>query len=67
MKKLKKAKIPDSSIIKVTGHSRPAGLRSYDPADEDEFRSMSNALENQPTTSENAIRFLVRMFTTIVT
>ena len=30
VKKLKKAKIPESSIIKVTGHSRPAGLHSYD-------------------------------------
>ena len=29
VRKLKKAKIPESSIIKVTGHTTPAGLRNY--------------------------------------
>ena len=45
VKKLKKAaKIPETSIIKVTGHTNTRGLRSYDAGDEEEFREMSNAL-----------------------
>lgn len=42
VKKLKSAKVPESSIIKVTGHKSTAGLKSYDPADEAEFQEMSN-------------------------
>ena len=44
VKKLKKAKIAESSIIKVTGHTTTKGLNSYDPGDEDEFREMSHAI-----------------------
>lgn len=44
VRKLKQAKIPESSIIKVTGHTNERGLRNYDPGDEDEFREMSNAM-----------------------
>ena len=44
VKKLKQSKIPESSIIKLTGHKSTAGLKSYDPEDEDEFREMSNAI-----------------------
>ena len=44
VRKLKNAKIPESSIIKVTGHTTPAGLRNYDTADEEEFKEMSDAV-----------------------
>ena len=40
VKKLKAAKVPESSIIMVTGHKSKAELRSYDPGDEEKFRSM---------------------------
>ena len=43
---MKAAQIPESSIIKVTGHTSERGLRSYDPEDEGEFRAMSNAVHN---------------------
>lgn len=52
VKKLKAANIPESSIIKVTGHTTTKGLSSYDPGDENEFRSMSNAL-NAPSTGQD--------------
>lgn len=44
VKKLKAAGIPESSIIKVTGHTSTKGLSSYDPGDQREFQEMSNAL-----------------------
>ena len=44
VKKLKAAKIPESSIIKVTGHTTVRGLESYDPEDEGEFSEMSHAV-----------------------
>ena len=44
VKTLKAANVPESSIIKVTGHTSTRGLKSYDPDDQDEFRVMSNAL-----------------------
>ena len=44
VKKLKAANVPESSIIKVTGHKSTRGLKSYDPADQNEFREISNAL-----------------------
>ena len=47
IKKLKSAKIPESSIIKVTGHKHTDGLKNYDPGDEEEFKEMSNAIEIQ--------------------
>ena len=47
VRKLKAAKVPESSIIKITGHTTPAGLRSYDPADEQEFRGMSNVVNGR--------------------
>ena len=46
VRKLKKAKIAESSIIKVTGHTTTKGLNSYDPGDQEEFREMSNAISN---------------------
>ena len=46
--KLKKAKTPETFIIEVTG------LPIYNPTDEEEFRDISNALANKPTTSDNA-------------
>ena len=33
VKKLKARNVPESSIIKVIGHSSVAGLQSYDPED----------------------------------
>jgi hypothetical protein len=45
IKRLKAAKIPESSIIKVTGHTSTQGLRSYDPEDEGEFSEMSNVIQ----------------------
>ena len=47
VRKLKSAGIPESSIIKVTGHTTTAGLTNYDPEDENEFQSMSNAVQNK--------------------
>lgn len=44
VKKLKAAQVPESSIIKVTGHTSTRGLRNYDPGHEQEFRQMSNAI-----------------------
>ena len=49
VRKLKAAMIPESSIIKITGHTTVAGLRSYDPADEKEFRGMSDVLSGHLT------------------
>ena len=46
---MKKASVPEESIIKITGHSNPAGLRSYDEGDEDEFRRLSHAIHGRPT------------------
>ena len=34
VKKLKQANVPESSIIKLTGHTTEKGLRSYDPGNE---------------------------------
>ena len=48
VKKLKAASVPESSIIKVTGHTSTRRLKSYDPGDQNEFREMSNAL-NPPS------------------
>ena len=45
VKKLKAANVPESSIIKVTGHTSTRGLKSYDPGDQNQFREMSNALK----------------------
>ena len=47
VKKMKEAKIPETSIIKVTGHSSTKGLSSYDPGDQQEFKEMSNALSGK--------------------
>ena len=50
---LKKAKIPESTIIRLTEHSSKKGLRSCDPGDDGEFTEMSFAItgsgEPQPT------------------
>ena len=48
VKKLKAASVPESSIIKVTGHTSTRRLKSYDPGDQNEFCEMSNAL-NPPS------------------
>ena len=48
VKKLKAASVPESSIIKVTGHTSTRRLKSYDPGDQNEFREMFNAL-NPPS------------------
>ena len=53
VKKLKAANIPESSIIKVTGHSSTKGLSSYDPGDEEEIKSMSKALNAPSTLSQH--------------
>ena len=37
VKKLKAANVPESLIIKITGHTSTKGLSSYDPGDENEF------------------------------
>ena len=44
VRKLKAAKITESSIIKVTGHTSTRGLRNYDPGDQEEFLQMSHAI-----------------------
>ena len=55
VKKLRTASIPDSSIIKVTGHTTTKGLDSYDREDEREFQRMSNALhQDRPSTSQTS-------------
>ena len=48
VRKLKAAGVPESSIIKVTGHTTTAGLSAYDPEDEGEFQMMSNAVQTKP-------------------
>ena len=47
VKKLKQAKVPETSIIHVTRHSSTKGLSSYDPRDQQEFKEMSNALSGK--------------------
>ena len=44
VKKLKRAEVPESSIIKVTGHKTVRGLANYDPGDQTEFRHMSDSI-----------------------
>lgn len=46
IKKLKVADVAESSMIKITGHPFTAGLRSYYPGDQCEFRGMSNAIDS---------------------
>ena len=46
VKKLKAALLPETSIVKITGHKNPAGLRDYDEGDESEFHKLSNALKS---------------------
>ena len=58
-KKLKAANVPESSIIKVTGHTSIRGLKSYDPGDQNEFREMSNAL-NLPSASPSTLLSIER-------
>ena len=50
VKKLKATNVPESSIIKVTGHTSTRGLKRYDHGDQNEFCEMSNAL-NPPSAS----------------
>ena len=47
--------MPESSIIKITGHTSTKGLSSYDPGDENEFRSMSNALISPSSGNNNPV------------
>ena len=54
VKKLKAANVPESSIIKVTGHTSIGGLKIYDPGDQNEFCEMSNAL-NPPSASPSTL------------
>ena len=51
VKKLKRAQVPEESIIKVTGHKTAKGLRAYDEGDHIELQAMSNILSNEPSTS----------------
>ena len=44
IRKLKKAKIPEDTIIKLTGHTTARGLRSYDQGDDGEFTDMSHTI-----------------------
>ena len=64
VRKLKAAGVPESSIIKVTGHTTTAGLSAYDPEDEGEFQIMSNAVQtncndsaHRPISSFSPINF----------
>lgn len=47
VKKLKEAEIPETAIIKVTGHTSTKGLSNYDPGDQQEFKRMSNAISGK--------------------
>ena len=47
VKKMKRAALPEDSIIKITGHNNTVGLRAYDEGDLGEFRSLSTAFHNQ--------------------
>ena len=49
VKKLQTAGIPDTSIIKVTGHTHTDGLNAYDKEDETEFQRLTNALQQRQT------------------
>ena len=57
VKKLKRAQVPEESIIKVTGHKTAKGLRAYDEGDHIELQAMSNILSNEPSTSKAPPRF----------
>ena len=48
VKKMKAANIPETSIIKVTGHKTTEGLKSYDPGDQGEFKRMSDTIVIRP-------------------
>ena len=48
IKKSKAANVPESSIIKITGHSTTKDLNTYDPGDENEICCLLNAL-NAPS------------------
>ena len=58
VKKLKQAKVPGSEIIKITGHSSEKGLQAYDSGDEEEMRSISDAIAGhcQPSSSSSSTK-----------
>ena len=45
VKKLKTATVPESSFVKVIGHTSTRGFKSHDLGDRNEFRGKSNALK----------------------
>ena len=56
VKKLKQADVPESSIIKVTGHKTTRGLLSYDPGDQKEFQRMSLAISGPGSEGNSSSR-----------
>ena len=54
VKKLKSANFSDEDIVNVTGHKNGAGLRPYDEGDENEFRSLSLAID---ASKENNLQY----------
>ena len=51
--KLRSAGVPDTSIVKVTGHTTTEGLSSYDRCDEVDFQRMSNAINGGKSVQQN--------------
>ena len=54
VKKMKQASIPETSIIKVTGHKSTTGLKSYDPGDQAEFQQMSNVISGRSNSNNSS-------------
>ena len=48
---MKGASVPESSIIKLTGHKSTEGLKNYDPGDQSEFKQMSDAISGETSRS----------------
>ncbi|XP_066935958.1 zinc finger MYM-type protein 3-like [Clytia hemisphaerica] len=53
VKKMKAANIPETSIIKITGHKTTEGLKSYDPGDQGEMKRMSDAIVARPKSASS--------------
>ena len=54
VKKMKQASIPETSIIKLTGHKSTRRLKSYDPGDQAEFRQMSNVISGRSKSNNSS-------------
>ena len=63
IKKLKNANVPESSIIKLTGHTTEKGLKNYDPGDDGEFTTMSHVITGASSSNTQGQRGVVQKST----